>query len=115
MARYDSRGSLDTSLESSRVLTITAGGRGDYFASSLVLQSDSRIVVRITDATGAKFTVAMVTAAGALDTAFAQRSPFGKINRKSFKFPSFVPGRAVLPNSSKQILQNLFDRYQTVS
>jgi uncharacterized delta-60 repeat protein len=72
LVRYNSDGSLDTSLNGSGKLT-TAVGAGDCHGEGVALQGDGKIVVAgyWLNASGQCFTVLRYTADGSLDTSFA--------------------------------------------
>ena len=71
LARYNTNGSLDTSFDTDGKLTTDFGGGGDV-ASSMVLQSDGKIVVAGYSAIGVNydFALARYNTDGSLDTSF---------------------------------------------
>ncbi len=116
VARYNTDGSLDSSFDSDGKVTTTIG-EADY-ATSVVVQSDGKIVVAGSSATGGDSNFALIrfNTDGSLDSSFDPAvTPIGSANDEAYSVAIQSNGKIVVAGYSDNGAQRVFAvaRYNT--
>ena len=116
VARYNTDGSLDSSFDSDGKVTTTIG-EADY-AASVVVQSDGKIVVAGSSATGGDSNFALIrfNTDGSLDSSFDPAvTPIGSANDEAYSVAIQSNGKIVVAGYSDNGAQRVFAvaRYNT--